>query len=230
VPDFRNSLCVVLFAGLALGHSLASADSAEEKFWRFQVYVNDKPVGLHEFRLQQRGGQQWLNSSAEFEYTLLSVPLYRYQHQNQEIWQDGCLARIESSTDANGKDYAVYGEAGSAGFKLDSSKGEAVLPGCVQTFAYWNPDFLQASQLLNTQNGEYLDVAISDPVKETIEVLGQSVMAQRYQLTAKKLKLDLWYSDAGEWLALQSVYDNGRTLRYELINEPTVAADSGSGL
>jgi hypothetical protein len=230
VPDFRNRLCLLLLAGLAFNLCSASDNSAEEKLWRFRVYVNDKAIGVHEYRLQQRGGQEWLNSSAEFEYTLLSVPLYRYQHQNQEIWQDGCLARIESSTDANGKEYAVLGEAGAGGFSIDSSKGESVLPGCVQTFAYWNPQFLRASKLLNSQNGEYLDVAISEPVEETIEVLGQSVMASRYQLTAKNLSLDLWYSQAGEWLSLQSVYDNGRTLRYELMNEPAVAAGSRSGL
>ena len=228
--DFRNSLYVLLLAGLIPGSSFASEGSTEEKLWRFRVYVNDKPVGLHEFRLQQQGKQLLLDSSAEFEYTLLSVPLYRYQHQNQEIWQDGCLARIESSTDANGKDYAVNGQAGDAGFVLEGSKGESVLPGCIRTFAYWNPEFLQASQLLNTQNGEFLDVAISDPVNESIQVHGQEVKAQRYQLTAKKLKLDLWYSETGEWLSLQSVYDNGRTLRYELLSEPVSLASNRGGL
>lgn len=220
---------VVFLSGLGL-KGVVSAGTVEDKVWRFQVYVNDKAVGLHEFRLQQQGGQQLLNSSAEFEYTLLFVPVYRYQHQNEETWQDGCLSRIESSTDANGKDFAVFGEAGDEGFTIAGSKGEAVLPGCVRTFAYWNPEFMQASQLLNTQDGEYLDVVVSEPVEESIEVLGQAVMAQRYQLTAKKLKLDLWYSKDGEWLSLQSVYDNGRTLRYELVTEPVAVASIGGGL
>lgn len=213
---------------LCVGLSNAnSAGAVDEKVWRFQVYVNDKAVGLHEFRLQQQDGQQLLNSSAEFKYTLLLVPVYRYQHQNEEIWKDGCLARIESSTDANGKDYAVSGEAGSTGFTIEGSKGESVLPGCVRTFAYWNPEFMQASQLLNTQDGEYLEVAVSEPVSESIQVLGEFVMAQRYQLTAKKLKLDLWYSKEGEWLGLESIYENGRTLRYELVSEPVAVASIG---
>lgn len=229
MPDPRN-IFRLLLAGMVSWAGIAAADTTADRLWRFQVYVNDKPVGWHEFRLRSQDGQEQLSSTAEFEYTLLFVPVYRYQHQNQETWRDGCLARIESSTDANGKDYAVFGEAGDAGFMLESSKGEAVLPGCVRTFAYWNPEFLQANQLLNTQNGEYLDVAVSTPVKDSIEVLGETVSAQRYQLTAKKLKLDLWYSDDGEWLALQSVYDQGRTLRYELMDEPTAASNARSGL
>jgi hypothetical protein len=214
------------------GAVLASTDSASVepgKLWRFQVYVNDKPVGLHEFRLQQRGGEQWLEIEANFEYKLLFVTLYRYQHRNQEVWQDGCLARIDSSTDANGKDFSVAGEQGSEGFTLQGSKGAATLPGCVQTFAYWNPDFLRAGQLLNSQDGEYLEVSVSEPSSDLIVVQGQAVTAQRYRLTAKKLKLDLWYSSDGEWLGLESTYDPDRRLRYELVSAPTLPGSAGGG-
>lgn len=207
----------------------AAAATQPEKVWRFQVYVNDKPVGQHEFELRQQDGRQWLRSEASFEYKLAFVTLYRYQHQNQEVWENGCLARIESSTDANGKDYAVSGEAGADGFMLQGSKGEAVLPGCVHTFAYWNPGFLEASQLLNTQNGEYLEVEVSKPVRDSIQVLGQEIPAHRYQLTARKLTLNLWYSLDGEWLGLQSIYDNGRELRYELAAPPGSLALAGVG-
>ncbi len=232
MPDQKPNRFFQGLSSLALATAItasAFAGTQPGKVWHFDVYVNDKPVGQHAFHLQQQGEQQWLNSEASFEYKLAFVTLYRYQHQNQEVWQDGCLARIESSTDANGKDYAVIGEAGANGFMLEGSKGEAVLPGCVHTFAYWNPQFLQAGQLLNTQNGEYLDVAVSEPVQDTIEVMGRTVTAQRYQLTAKKLTLDLWYSPEGEWLGLKSVYDNGRELRYELVSPPASLALAGGG-
>jgi hypothetical protein len=227
--SFGLRLLMLMLAAVFGAAAPAWAGTQPGKVWRFDVYVNDKPVGQHEYRLQQQGEQQWLTSEASFEYKLLYLTLYRYQHQNQEVWQDGCLARIESSTDANGKDYAVFGEAGANGFMLESSKGEAVLPGCVHTFAYWNPQFLQASRLLNTQNGEYLEVAVSEPIEDTIEVMGRQVPAQRYQLTAKKLTLDLWYSPDGEWLGLKSVYDNGRELRYELASPPASVAMAGGG-
>lgn len=218
---------IVLSTGLNASAAL-DGTTADEKLWRFAVYVNDKPVGTHEFRMQQQGEQMLLSSVAEFEYTLMLIPVYRYQHRNHEIWQDGCLTRIESSTNANGKDYAVLGQAAPDGFVIEGSKGEAVLPGCVQTFAYWSPEFLQASQLLNSQNGEYMDVTVSEPVSESIEVLGQPILAQRFELTARKLKLELWYSQTGEWLGLQSIYDNGRKLRYELISQPVSLAGSGN--
>lgn len=204
--------------------------SQAEQVWRFQVYVDDKPVGVHEYRLQQQGEHQVISSIADFEYKLMFVTLYNYEHRNQEVWQDGCLTSIDSSTDANGKDYAVTGKTSDLGFMLQGNKGEAVLPGCVMSFAYWNPQFLQASQLLNTQNGDYLEVAVSEPAMEKFLVQGQELLAQRYQLTAKKLELDLWYSEKGAWLGLESVYEGGRTLRYELLSPPTVLQQEFAGL
>lgn len=185
--------------------------------WNFRVFVDNREIGTHKFRVDRNGEQQYMSSIADFEYKLLFVTLYDYKHQNQEIWRDGCLYRIESSTDANGKDYSVLGEKQDEGFAVTGSKEQLVLNDCVMSFAYWNPGFLNADKLLNTQNGEYLDVVISDPVSDEIQVHGVSVAAQKYSLKAKKLDLELWYSPAGEWLGLQTQYENGRTLRYELI-------------
>ena len=111
---------------------------------------------------------------------------------------------------------------------VEGSKGLQVLPDCVMSFAYWDPAFLRADKLLNSQNGEYLDVAVSEPVDDELLVLGQSVTAKKYNLTADKLRLQLWYSATGEWLRLESVQDSGRILRYELLPDSgSAAANSG---
>ena len=85
------------------------------------------------------------------------------------------------------------------------------------SFAYWNPAFLEQGQLLNTQNGEFLDVEISPPVAEQLSVRGEQQASYRYRLEAGELRLDLWYSENNEWLALESEVQGGRKLRYELL-------------
>ena len=60
-----------------------------------------------------------------------------------------------------------------------------------------------------------LEVDISKPVFEELEVLGESRPSYRYRLAAGALNLDLWYSTDNEWLALESEVQGGRTLRYE---------------
>jgi len=43
---------------------------------------------------------------------------------------------------------------------VTGTRGQANLPACVMTFAYWNPDLLGQSRLLNVQTGEYMDVQV----------------------------------------------------------------------
>ena len=49
-----------------------------------------------------------------------------------------------------------------------------------------------------------------------ISVRGDQVKAQAWRIQARKMQIDLWYSDDGEWLALQAPTESGRVLRYEI--------------
>jgi hypothetical protein len=206
----------LLAGAILLGMVMAEA-AAEEQTWRFRVWLDDRKIGYHEFVLREQGAQRQLQSEASFEYKLLFVKLYGYQHENLEIWEDGCLSRIESRTDANGKDYQVRGMREDGRFVLEGGPGEQALPACVMTFAYWNPEFLQAKRLLNSQNGELVEITVSPPQKDLLMVRGREQPALRYRLRADKLDILLWYSEDQEWLALETEARGGRRLRYELL-------------
>lgn len=190
---------------------------AIEQEWRFRVYLDDKEIGYHDFVLEKFDDQLRLQSQANFEYRLLFVKLYGYEHENTEIWDNGCLQAIESRTDANGKPFQVSGALEGDRFFLNNSKGQVELPSCNMTFAYWNPEFLEQERLINTQNGEVLDVKVSEPERVEIEVRGVMQPALRYQLDAGELKIELWYSENNEWLALETEARGGRVLRYQLL-------------
>jgi len=196
--------------------SVSGTESAADA-WRFRVYLDDREIGYHNFYLQQSEGIRVLRSEASFEYRLMFVPLFRYEHENRETWSGDCLRSIESRTDSNGEPYRVDGRAEPGYFLVDASAGEAKLPECVMSFAYWNPAFLGQGRLLNTQNGEFLEVEISPPVAEPLTVRGEPQPSYRYRLEAGELRLDLWYSTSNEWLALESEVRGGRKLRYELL-------------
>ena len=85
------------------------------------------------------------------------------------------------------------------------------------SFAYWNHSFLKHDRLLNTQNGDYLEVEISEPEQEFLTVRGEKVTALKYRLAAGELDLQLWYSLDNEWLALESTTKGNRVLSYELL-------------
>jgi hypothetical protein len=232
-----KSLKVILTAALVAVWPLVSFGSPdpsetldqpvpEGNSWKFEVFLDDKEIGYHHFQLASYGETRQLKSVASFEYKLLFVRLFHYEHENRETWNGDCLETIHSKTDANGEPFQVEGRRETGEFRMVDTQGGESLPECVMSFAYWNPSFLQESQLLNTQSGEFQDVTISEPVYEELEIRGELHPSYRYSLAAGALKLDLWYSPDRQWLALESEVEGGRTLRYVLQDNSDEAASA----
>jgi hypothetical protein len=184
--------------------------------WDFDVYLNDRKIGKHLFKVSESAGIKQVQSEAKFKYTILLIPAYRYEHSAAERWSNECLVEIDARTNANGERIEVSGERTGTGFRVLSDNSPADLPQCVMTFAYWNPNFLEQPRLLNPQTGEFVDVTVEKLGNEMLEVRGQTVAATRFKLTAYEIDMTLWYSQDDEWLALESVAEGGHIIRYEL--------------
>lgn len=184
--------------------------------WDFDVYLNDRKVGKHFFTVSESGGVKHVQSEANFNYRILFIPAYQYEHSAAERWTGNCLVAVDASTNANGERKQVSGQRTGAGFVVEGGDSPVRLPECVMTFAYWNAEFLSQSRLLNPQTGEYVDVRVEKVGDEILEVRGQPVAATRFRLTAYEVDLTLWYSTDKEWLALESVAKGGNIVRYEL--------------
>ena len=185
--------------------------------WKFDVFLDNKEIGYHHFHLARFGETRQLKSVASFEYKLLFVSLYHYEHENRETWNGDCLESIQSETDANGEPFRFEGRREAGQFRVADLQSTESLPECVMSFAYWNPSFLEQKYLINTQSGEFQEVSISEPVFEELEIRGELRPSYRYRLAAGALNLDLWYSMDRQWLALESETEGGRKLRYELL-------------
>jgi hypothetical protein len=195
---------------------LSSGLHAATKEWRFRVYLDEREIGYHHFSLIENGSETRMTTRAELEVTVLRIPVFSYMHENTERWSNGCLESIASVTDENGDLYRVDGDAAAGGFRVTTNDGEFVLPDCISTFAYWDREFLQHKALLNSQTGEYVDVEI-DYIGERLLSAGEKTLsAHQYRLEGEDLELELWYSQEGHWLALQSSLEGGRLLRYEI--------------
>jgi hypothetical protein len=206
------SLPALLLLGSLLSASAGASSAAGE--WRFRVFLDDTEIGYHNFRLLGQGPEQQLESVARYNVKFMYISVYRYAHDSRERWQGNCLRQIDASTVDNGKTLAVRGVQDGGQFLVNGGGGPASLPACVMTFAYWNPDLLGQTRLLNVQTGEYLDVRVRTLDQETITVRGNALRAQRYALETRDFRIDLWYSPSKEWLALESRTDGGRKIRY----------------
>ena len=213
----HNFLGLLAIALLTLTSPTPAQERAGEvAYWDFDVYLNDKKVGTHQFSVSEAGGARQVQSEANLNYKILFISAYRYEHSAAERWADNCLVEFDADTNANGKRLKVSGEQTGAGFLVERGGVPTELSECVMTFAYWNPEFLDQPSLLNPQTGEYLDIHVEKVGDEMLEVCGLSVAATRFKLTAREVDLTLWYSSDNQWLALESIAKGGQVIRYEL--------------
>jgi len=192
----------------------ALARAGDVREWRFDVLLEDRPIGSQVFRLTENGSQARMDIEASFDVKILFYTAYTYRHRNEEVWQGDCLASIQSTTDDNGKPFRIRGERNGDGFVIERGTARETLPTCVRSFAYWNPDYLRSANLLNSQTGDYEPVTVIDVGDDVLEVHGMPTKARRVSLKGPKFDIALWYSPENDWLALESTSKGGRRLRY----------------
>lgn len=184
----------------------------------FDVLLNDKPIGQHQFTIREEANRRIVRSEAEFDVQVLFVPVFSYRHSNTEQWADGCLQRIESDTDSNGTHYRVVGKEQANEFTVETQDSRQAYAGdCVMSFAYWDRRVLGQDRLLNAQTGELIDVDIRPLSQETIEFDGRRIPVEAYRIVARDKGVDIrvfYERDSGDWVALESVLEKGRVMRY----------------
>ena len=132
-----------------------------------------------------------------------------------------CLKSIESKTNDDGDLFNVNGAKNNDTFEVSSNSIEKILSECIMTFAYWNPKILDQKKLMNSQDAEWLDVAIENFGIETKNVRGQEISTHHYTIQANKdgdevFIIDVWYDGNMGLVGLKSPTPIG-DLIYKLI-------------
>ncbi len=213
----KCSTLLLLCAFTAAAHA-ALQDPLE---WKFKVYLDDREIGFHDFTVSNSAGRTRVDIDARFNVRFLFINAYQYQHRNAEIWEDNCLQEIKATTNDNGKRLTVQGNVEGDGFTIRSSVAEAEFGACPMSFAYWNPELLGATQLLNSQTGELQDVVVTARGEDEVRYGGATLPALRYDLEVDGQEISLWYgADDHRWLALEAPARGNRLLRYEPVLLP----------
>src|SRR5262245_30309646 len=133
-----DTLVAVLFVS-----ALLAAPPVCARQWHFDVAADGIRLGTYGVTVQENGDIRVATS--DMSAGVLGIGADR--QRVEETWKGGCLARIASRTEEHGQVTTVAGRQEGDVFQIDGNTQR--LPGCVMTFAYWNPDVLKQSHLLN---------------------------------------------------------------------------------
>ena len=210
---FRATLGTLIAALAVTGGAGASTLDGERL--TFDVYLDDQEIGYHRYELLDSGDGTVVRIEADFEVRLLFFTAFEYEHRNSELWRDGCLRNIEARTNSNGDRSDVAGAWRDGTFVLETRSDPLRFDDCVRTFAYWDRKLLDAERLLNSQTGEYVEVDLAPLPGDVLAIGDRTLRVERYRLTGDGIDIEVAYAaDTGEWVALDTQVQGGRTLRY----------------
>ena len=190
---------------------------AGDRQWSFRVFLDDKPIGTHVFTLREQEAGRELRSEASFTVKILGVTFYRYEHLSLEQWQGDCLVSMQARTNDGGTRKTVQARLEGSAMAVEANGVRELLPGCLKSFAYWNPAILSADRLLNAQTGRWEKVIIeAQGPDRLINARGQASPARRYRIVGPEQPITIWYDDANQWVGLESRVGSGRMLAYRL--------------
>lgn len=179
----------------------------------FDVYRNDTPFGEHAVRFDQTaGGDLRVEIDIELEAGFGPITVFRYEHEAEEIWSDGRLARLQAATLKDGDWNRVDVERAGPDTLVSGSVERGYLP----PSSHWRGYAAGTGEILNTETGDAMAVEIEDLGMDTVETAAGPVEARHIRMSGT-LTVDLWYDADGRWVGCE-FEARGQTIRYVLRN------------
>ncbi len=182
------------------------ADATQQ--WNFDVFLDGKKIGFHQFFVEQLEDDYRVASSAYFKFKLFFFIPITYRHNATEVWRDGCLLSLESETRRRGNETKVTGTSIGNMFLVSHNGETHEIGNCVRSFAYWDPLLLTHEFLLNGETGKYLPVSLDK--KNTQSGFKITIKPPSGELLLK-------YNEDGKWIALEAKVKDLGTMKYTLV-------------
>lgn len=167
----------------------------------YKVLRKGKKFGKHSVRFKRDGDVLTATTDVALEAGFGPIKVFTYTLNATETWKDGVLVKLSGDVDDDGKEGDVEAKRADDKLIVSGTKYQGEAPGGIIPASHWNFAQMQSTQLLSTEDGELLDVKVTNQGREIVKVAGQDIEATRY-LMDSDIDVTLWYHADGRWVKL----------------------------
>ncbi len=194
------------------------------KFLKYGLYFNDKLIGNHKFKFEQKGGFLHVHGSGNFNVSKLGVTLFDFKTVSEEVFKKGRLVKYTSKTIQNEKEKFSNVQIKKNKLLIDGSsfKGEAEKDLLVGT--WWNHEIIKFSKQISPISGRLLPQKVTFLGKKGIKINNRSYKTLHFNFLSddelpidkKKLNINIFY-DEETLLWVKSSYKKFGEWEYRLL-------------
>jgi hypothetical protein len=188
----RLLVAAVLFATAA--STAAFARDAGE--YTFTVLKDGSPVGQHRIAFDREGGRIEIREVTEIEVRLAMIPIYHFEHQGREVWENGRPVRIDATTNDNGEKFAIAVRRIRHGYTRMVNGRVENFDESKSVLAFWSKDVVNHRDFFSAIDDTTLKVSFEFLGREKITVAGKELEAEHYRMVGDDER-DLWFDQAG---------------------------------
>ena len=130
----------------------------------------------------------------KIEVRFAMIPIYRFEHEGSEVWENGRAVRIDGTTNDNGEKFAITVRRNGDGYVRTSTAGSTIRRG--------QPSSLLEQGRRGTANvflggrGQDVKASFEYVGREKLAVAGKELEVEHYRMVGDEER-DLWFDKAG---------------------------------
>jgi hypothetical protein len=164
--------------------------------YTFTVLKDGEPVGRHRFAFECQGDRIEIEEATTIEVRLALIPIYAFEHQGRQVWEDGRAILIDATTNDNGEKLDIAVRPNGEGYVRTVNGRVDTFDQSTAVLAYWNKDTLGHHAFFSVVEDKVLDVSFQFVGPEEITLAGQGLEADHYRMVGDEER-DLWFDRAG---------------------------------
>lgn len=170
----------------------------------YVIARNGEPIGSHAIVFRREGQRLVVETKVEIVVKMAMIAVYRFTKTSRETWLGGNIVAYEAQTDDDGKSLTVAARADGGRIVIEGASGDGEAPLGTLVSGYWNIATVRQTRLIDSENGDVVEVEAEGGDEEGLTVGGRKLRAHYWRLKGK-LARDLWYGEDGLMLAMRSV-------------------------
>jgi hypothetical protein len=202
---------------ITVSQSRATEPGTEQR--DFTIYVDGNQAGAYSMSILQRDdGSQIMSASANVRVKYLGgLKVYRYSYRGTETWKAGRLVHFTSTSNDDGKEFAVLAVPEGNGLRLRVNGRDRMVRADTWLTTYWHLADARFRNggvpLVDADTGQELAAQLQFVDQQQMNVAGAVQNCTHYRVTGET-QAELWY-DAQERLIRLRSWSEGH--RYELV-------------
>ena len=97
----------LLWAAAALVAMSLAALAEDAGEYTFTVLKDGAPVGRHRVEFDRTGDRIEIREESEIDVRLAMIPVYSFEHEAHQIWENGRALQIDATTNDNGEELQI---------------------------------------------------------------------------------------------------------------------------